>query len=231
MTPSLASVGANLPKLEIGAGEHPCEGGFIHNDVAAYPHIEWVGDGSQLPSVKSESLAYVRAAHVLEHFSPWEAITALCEWRRVLVTDGILELALPNGELLVSLWATGQLPYANLIRDLLGLPPPEVMIPTERDVRRQFGTHGWSTEFRKYIYAQTAFLPCGKIETAQSHRWAYAPREMERLLAEFGFHRIHVKIDGTALHIWASKETARPMVGFEAVKRAFRGEAIAPGED
>ncbi|NLS78849.1 MAG: methyltransferase domain-containing protein [Chloroflexi bacterium] len=218
-----------IVKLEIGAGEHPCEGGFIHNDLAAYPHIELVGDAAELP-LPSDSLHFIRAMHVFEHFSPFNATCTLREWRRLLVPEGVLELALPNGELLVSLWATGQLPYANLIRDLLGLPPPEVLIPPEREARRQFATHGWSTEFRKYIYAQTAFLPCGKIETAQSHRWAYAPREMERLLSEFGFHRIHVKIDGTALHIWASKEAIRPMVGFEQIKSVFRGEAIAPGE-
>jgi len=233
VTPSLASVGANLPKLEIGAGEHPCEGGFIHNDVAAYPHIEWVGDGSQLPSVNAESLAYVRAAHVLEHFSPWEAITALCEWRRVLVPEGVLELALPNGRLLVDLWDQGQLTYAAMIRDMMGLPPATVVPPTEAEFRHAWERRGWSGELRDWLYAAVSFLPHGNgdkdCRTAQTHRWAYSPRELEALLSELSFHRIHVKIDGTALHAWAAKAPTRPRLGVMDALKVVRGQA--PGAD
>lgn len=209
MRPWPAGAAADIRKLEIGAGEHPCEGGFIHNDVAAHPHIELVVDGAKLYDLASGSVRLIRAMHVLEHFSAQDAVAALREWRRILVDDGMIQLALPNGELLVSLWLQGQLSYQALIRDLRGLPPEGVPTPDEAAFRQAWNKFGWSYGLKRWLYDLVIDLPCGQTETAQTHRWAYGPAELGRLLVGSGFDRVRVLIDGTALHAWGSKVPAR----------------------
>ena len=215
MTPFPASAVDNILKLEIGAGEHPCEGGFTHNDVVAYPHIELVGDGARPYDIACDSVRLVRAMHVLEHLGPQDAVAALREWRRILVPDGMIQLALPNGELLTSLWLQGQLTYAALIRDLRGLPPAEVPAPDEAAFREAWNKFGWTYGLKRWLYDPVADLPRGNAETAQTHRWAYGPGELRRLLEVSGFYRARVLIDGTALHAWASKAPMRePVLSF-----------------
>jgi SAM-dependent methyltransferase len=208
--PSLASAAANILKLEIGSGEHPCEGGFTHNDVVAYPHIELVGDGARLFDLPGNTVRIVRAMHVLEHFDIADGVSAIQEWRRLLVPDGILELALPNGELIVRLWEQGQITYEAMIRDMQGLPPARIPVPTEAAFRKAWAKHGgWSYRFKRWLYDPTMVLPRGNPEAAQTHRWAYSAGELQRLLTGVGFCRVHVKIDGTAFHAWGSKEPVR----------------------
>ena len=193
-----------LVKLEIGAGEHPAEGGYLHNDVVAYPHIEIVADGAKLTTLRSDSVEIVRAMHVLEHMAPGGAMKALREWRRVLVPEGMLELALPNGEFITELWASGKLTYEAAIRDLLGLPPDEMHLPSEAEFAAQWLQYGWTPEFRDFLYGRTVrFLPCGK--TANLHRWAYGPDELRGLLETMGYVRVVVRPEVTSLHAWAVK--------------------------
>lgn len=216
-----------IHKLEIGAGENPIVGGFTHNDLVAYPHIEIVASGSDMPMIPPDSVHMVRAMHVLEHFSQYGAIEALREWRRILVMDGILELALPNGEMLVHLWATGQLSFEAMIRDMVGLPSGAYIPPSEAAFRQVHKQHGWSFHLKEWLYTPMSQLPCGNSEGAQTHRWAYGASDLERLLVEFGFYRVHVKIDGTALHAWGSKQPIRRKIGFDELQRLFKDQPIA----
>jgi predicted SAM-dependent methyltransferase len=81
--------------IEFGAGERPSPG-YLHCDLRALPHVELVADvGRPLP-LRDESLAKIRAAHVLEHFSWRDTVSILREWRRVLGPGGTIELVMPN---------------------------------------------------------------------------------------------------------------------------------------
>lgn len=90
-------------KLHVGAGKRYLPG-FVHIDLANYPHIDYkkdVRDLSFLPAGKAELLY---ASHVLEYFDRWEVIKVLKTWRRALATGGILRVAVPDFEAMAKLY-------------------------------------------------------------------------------------------------------------------------------
>ncbi len=96
-------------KVHLGCGKRFIPG-FIHVDLADFPHIDHRHDVRELPFFKSESADLIYACHVLEYFDRFEAIPILKEWRRVLKTGGILRLAVPDIRSLITVYEeTGDL--------------------------------------------------------------------------------------------------------------------------
>ena len=94
-------------KLHIGCGEKFLPG-YIHLDARAYPHVDYVTKADDLSMFESNSIEEIYACHILEHF-PRVAMRfdeqhrggVLVEWHRVLKSNGILRIAVPDFEAIV----------------------------------------------------------------------------------------------------------------------------------
>ena len=82
-------------KLHLGCGKRFIPG-FVHVDVADFPHIEHRHAVGSLPMFKDESATLVYACHVLEYFDRLEVVDVLREWHRVLAHGGVVRLAVPD---------------------------------------------------------------------------------------------------------------------------------------
>lgn len=102
-----------MPKLHLGCGSKKLAG-YVHIDLADYPHIDHKHDVKSLPMFADNSVDLIYASHVLEYFDrccptpdgSLEVTDVLKEWRRILKPDGILRLAVPDFEKLVKLYLT-----------------------------------------------------------------------------------------------------------------------------
>ena len=84
--------------------------GFIHVDVADFPHIDYRSRIERLPMFADGSADLIYCCHGLEYLDRAEAAVALTEWRRVLKPGGTLRLAVPDFRALVTIYeATGNL--------------------------------------------------------------------------------------------------------------------------
>lgn len=81
-------------KLNLGSGTKEIQGYInvdINNGLNVYP-LEF----------ESESADEIRASHILEHFSHRETYRILLEWNRVLKLGGIIKIAVPDFDLIIS---------------------------------------------------------------------------------------------------------------------------------
>ena len=89
--------------LHLGCGKRFLPG-YIHIDLADYPHIDYQHDVKSLPMFKDLSVDLIYASHVIEYFDRIEIMDVLKEWYRVLKFGGILRLAVPDFEALVKVY-------------------------------------------------------------------------------------------------------------------------------
>ena len=82
-------------KLHLGCGKRHLPG-YIHIDLASYPHIDHRQDIRRLPRFKKNSVDCIYSSHALEYFDRMEVLDVLREWRRVLKKGGTLRLAVPD---------------------------------------------------------------------------------------------------------------------------------------
>jgi len=88
-------------KLHLGCGKRYIPG-FIHIDLADYPHIDYKADISDLSMFGDESVDLIYCCHALEYFDRQEVQErVLPEWHRVLKHGGVLRLAVPDFEALI----------------------------------------------------------------------------------------------------------------------------------
>lgn len=81
-------------KLHLGCGRRFIDG-FVHIDLSNGKHVDIQADVRRLP-LPSGSAGLIYASHVLEHFGRHEYMDVLAEWFRVLSTNGVLRLSVPN---------------------------------------------------------------------------------------------------------------------------------------
>src|SRR3990172_8738804 len=79
-------------KLHLGCG-HIILPGFIHIDIDSCPHLDYRRDASDLSIFEDNSVELIYASHVLAYFDREQVKDVLAEWKRVLVSGGILRLA------------------------------------------------------------------------------------------------------------------------------------------
>jgi predicted SAM-dependent methyltransferase len=79
--------------------------GYVHVDLADYPHIDHRHDIRTLPMFPDSSLNGIYASHSLEYFDRVEVVEVLAEWRRVLRPGGFLRLAVPDFAALNAVYA------------------------------------------------------------------------------------------------------------------------------
>lgn len=95
--------------LHLGCGKRYIPG-FIHVDLADFPHIDHRHEIQTLPMFEDGSADLIYSCHAFEYFDRFEALNLLREWRRVLKTGGTLRLAVPDFEALIQVYReTGDL--------------------------------------------------------------------------------------------------------------------------
>ena len=90
-------------RLHLGCGKRELKG-FIHLDIADYPHIDYKHDTRTLPMFADDSVDLIYASHILEYYDRIEVKSVLSEWKRVLKVDGILRIAVPDFAALVQVY-------------------------------------------------------------------------------------------------------------------------------
>lgn len=90
----------NKVKLHLGCAGRYLKG-YIHIDLADYPHIDYIHDIRILPMFKDASVDLIYASHAVEYFDRVEITEVLKEWYRVLRVGGILRLAVPDFDALI----------------------------------------------------------------------------------------------------------------------------------
>lgn len=104
--------------------------GFVHVDLADFPHIEYQSSADDLSMFADESAELIYASHILEYWDRFEAVEVLKEWRRVLKPGGTVRLGVPDFEALLEVYRrTGDL--LKIIGPLFG----RMEIPTQQGPR------------------------------------------------------------------------------------------------
>lgn len=90
-------------KLHLGCDKRFIPG-FVHIDLADYPHIDHRHDIRTLPMMAPESVELIYSCHSLEYFDRVEALEVLREWWRTLKHGGTLRVAVPDFEALARVY-------------------------------------------------------------------------------------------------------------------------------
>ena len=88
-------------KLHLGCGEKYIEG-FIHVDLLEFDHIDYKTSIDKLYFAADDSIDLIYASHLLEHVGRHEFKNVLAEWYRALKPSGVLRIAVPDFEALIS---------------------------------------------------------------------------------------------------------------------------------
>lgn len=94
---------ARALRLHLGCGRRYIPG-FVHVDLADFPHIDHRHDIATLPMFPDGSADLIYACHAFEYFDRVQAPAVLQEWRRVLRPGGTLRLAVPDFEALTGVY-------------------------------------------------------------------------------------------------------------------------------
>ena len=110
-------------KLHLGCGWRNFGPDWIHIDGGAYEHLDY-DSIVNLNQFEDESVDLIYNSHVFEYFDRAEAEIVLNEWFRVLKKGGILRMAVPDFETLVSLYYDKrELPLERILGPLFGKMP------------------------------------------------------------------------------------------------------------
>ena len=96
-------------QIHLGCGKRYIPG-FIHVDLDDFPHIDHRHRIDRLPMFGNDTAELVYCSYAIEYFDREGALEALREWRRVLKPSGVLRVAVPDFEVLASIYErTGDL--------------------------------------------------------------------------------------------------------------------------
>lgn len=90
-------------QINLGGGKRIFPG-FINVDLADFPHIHYRQDVRKLGNFESNSADLIHASHVLEYFDRQEVVDVLKEWKRVLKPGGLLRVAVPDFQALITVY-------------------------------------------------------------------------------------------------------------------------------
>ncbi len=116
----------SLPKLEngklylhVGCGSVNHEK-FVNIDGLPAPHIHYIRAIDDLSPFKANSVDLIYASHCLEHFSHQKVSLVLAEWFRVLKTDGILRISVPDFDVLCKIYQESGNEIDSIIEIIMG---------------------------------------------------------------------------------------------------------------
>lgn len=105
--------------LHLGCGNinHP---GFINIDARPAPHVHLVQGIAKLDGFADRSVDMVYACHCLEHIPHNEVKDVLTEWFRVIKTNGIIRLSVPDFDLLAEIYVSSERDIRSIQAPLMG---------------------------------------------------------------------------------------------------------------
>ena len=92
-----------MVQLNLGCGKRYIPG-FIHIDLADFPHIDHRHHITTLPMFENDSVDLIYSSHTIEYFDRTEVMDVLKEWYRVLKPGGVIRLAVPDFEALLKVY-------------------------------------------------------------------------------------------------------------------------------
>ena len=90
-------------RIHLGCGKRYLKD-FYHIDCESYPHIDQVSQINNLDFLDNNIVDEIYTSHAFEYFDDYEAPEVLSEWYRVLKTDGIIRLSVPNFDALLKVY-------------------------------------------------------------------------------------------------------------------------------
>lgn len=105
-------------KLHLGCGKRDFGTEWISIDGGDFPHLH-SHDITKL-DFKDNTVDLIYSSHVLEYFDRVEVIDVLNEWKRVLKSNGILRIAVPDFESMVKLYLSGKYNLENFLGPIFG---------------------------------------------------------------------------------------------------------------
>lgn len=103
LRPSYPNIKDGKLYLHLGCGGVNHES-FVNIDGLPAPHIHFIRAIDNLSPFKENSVDLIYASHCLEHFSHQKTSNVLAEWFRVLKTNGILRISVPDFDLLIDIY-------------------------------------------------------------------------------------------------------------------------------
>lgn len=108
-------------KLNLGCGWRDFGPDWTHIDGGNYPHLH-SKDIVNLP-FEDNSVSLIYASHVFEYFDRDEGLLLLKKWYSKLKPGGILRLAVPNFNIMATLYIERKYPLSSFIGPLYGKMP------------------------------------------------------------------------------------------------------------
>lgn len=93
---------------------------FINVDTEAFPHVHHVRNVQDLSVFENETADLIYASHLLEHISHLKLHEVLKEWARVLKRGGILRLAVPDLDKIISFYNSSGNDINQIVAALMG---------------------------------------------------------------------------------------------------------------
>lgn len=109
-------------KLNLGCQIHAFEGWTNQDIIGDDPNIkaDLVCDAAKLDTIPSDSVDFIYAGHLVEHYYPDTLPAALIEWRRVLKPGGQLAIITPDCGEVFKDYASGKLTMQHTWQQLYG---------------------------------------------------------------------------------------------------------------
>ncbi len=85
-----------LKKLNLGCGNKAFGESFINVDNLDLPGVNVVADAGNLSAFEDNTVDFIYASHLLEHFPRTKTFGVLKEWYRVLKWGGMVRIAVPD---------------------------------------------------------------------------------------------------------------------------------------
>jgi predicted SAM-dependent methyltransferase len=106
-------------KLHLGCGWRNFGPDWVHIDGGDYEHLD-AESITDLSQYNDASVDLIYSSHVVEYFDRDEFASVLLEWKRVLKPEGRLRIAVPNFEVLSSLYNKGKIGLDKVLGPLYG---------------------------------------------------------------------------------------------------------------
>lgn len=108
-------------KINMGCGWRNFGADWIHIDGGDYPHVVY-NDITKL-SFEDSSVDLIYSSHVIEYFDRQQINQVLKEWNRVLKSNAILRLAVPDFENMAKLYIQNNIKLDKFLGPLYGKMP------------------------------------------------------------------------------------------------------------
>ena len=114
-------------KLNLGSNNKKYDG-FLNVDIRKIDGVDIVDDVCKLKKIKNDSVEHIIAHNILEHVAPDKVVNCLKLWVSKLKPNGIIEIGVPDGELIFNRYNKGIIvrreyadsPWEDVIHSIFG---------------------------------------------------------------------------------------------------------------